>query len=384
MKLLLALALAFPAHGATMNDAFAFALHAKLPKDGNLFYSPYSLSSALAMAWAGAGGETAAEMAKVLGFTQAAAEVHKDFQGTNEAINAVGKAGVVKLSAANSLWVEKTFALKKAFTDLCAGAYGGSANGADFKQAAGKARLAINAWVEGKTAGRIKDLVPEGGVHALTRLVIANAVYFKGDWEDPFMNESTQPASFTKADGAKVQAQFMNKTSWHRFAELPDVQLLELAYKAESVSMLIVLPKKRDGLRDVEKRLNAAALARWTAALEGRKVQVALPKFKLEQTLSADKALAELGMARAFDAAKADFSGMSEEKGVFIGAVLHKAFVAVDEKGTEAAAATAVMMPGSAMMSDPPPVFRADHPFLFLIRGPKGVLLFVGRLADPA
>lgn len=380
---LLAAAMTMPASAASFsqdNAAFAFALHAKLPAQGNLFYSPYSLSAALGMAYAGARGETAAQMAKALRFRLPPAELHEAFRQANAVLNGSASA---KLAVANALWTDKAFALEPAFAELCARAYGGAATPLDFRKAAEAARKTINAWVEERTARRIKDLIPPNGVSDVTRLVITNAVYFKGEWETPFEADWTKPQPFTKADGAKVQAPLMDHTSWFEYADHADLQAVSLPYKGSGLSMLVLLPKRHGGLAALERQLSPEALAAWTRGMGQQRVRVMLPKFKLETAFGASQVLAALGMKDAFDPERADFSGMSKEKGLYVGAVLHKAFVAVDERGTEAAAATAVMMAGAAAMPAPPPVFRADHPFLFLIRDRAGNILFLGRLADP-
>lgn len=368
---------------AENNADFAFALHRQLDPKANLFCSPYSLSSALAMAYAGAAGKTKAEMAEALHFKAAPAVLHASFKAVNEGLNAVGKQGAVKLSAANALWGQKDARFKKEFLALCARFYGGGMNLVDFRAAAERARDTINAWVEEKTAGKIKDIIPTGALTSETRLVITNAVYFKGDWDKPFDKAATSNQPFHKTGGATTETPFMTTTRRLRYAELPGLKALELPYKGKDLAMLLLLPAGRDELPALEKQLSSKALTQWSQALAEREVEVHIPKFKLETAFSANQALAALGMATAFDPDRADFSGMSEEKGFYIGAVLHKAFVAIDEKGTEAAAATAVMMVGATSIPPPPPVFRADHPFLFLIRDTAGNILFLGRLAAP-
>lgn len=376
-----------PADGAgfTQDNAdFAFALHAKLPAKGNLFYSPYSISSAFGMVYAGAAGETAAELAAALRFEGAPADIHWAFKETNEDLNAWGKSGAVKLTVANALWGEKSQLFLREFVELCESRYGGALRRFDVSAGAAKVRDLINAWVERNTGGRIKDIIPEGGVKSDTKLVLTNAIYFKGDWLHTFEKNSTAPAPFYKAGGAKSKAFMMANVGSFRYGQFEGFQALELPYKGEKLAMMVLLPKAPDGLPALEKKLSGLALRRWGEGLRERSVEVYLPKFKIEGDFQLNGLLASLGAPRAFDPAKADFSRMTGKRDLYITSAVHKAFVAVDEEGTEAAAATAVMMgPTAAAMPEPVPVFRADRPFVFLIRDLRGNVLFLGRLSDP-
>jgi serpin B len=247
------------------------------------------------------------------------------------------------------------------------------------------ARKTINDWVEKATSEKIKDLIPQGVLTELTRLVLTNAVYFKSDWQDQFTEGETKEGPFTLGDGKTVQAPLM--TQWTRvgYMEDEDFQLADLPYKAGVLSMTILLPRKADGLKALEEKLSAKNLAEWLGKANVTHVDLTMPRFKFTSQFGLSKPLKELGMVDAFDPDRADFSGMTSEEKLFISAVLHKAFVAVDEKGTEAAAATAVVMATTMMPQQPEVVFRADRPFLFLIRHrPTGTVLFLGRLATPA
>lgn len=379
------------------NNAFALDLYAKLKdkEQGNLFFSPYSISTALAMTYAGARGETAAQMRKTLGFTLDDARLHPAFAGTIEALNAGGKENY-ELTVANSLWGEKTTKFLQPFLELTQACYGGGLNQVDFKTAWEAARLTINKWVEDKTKEKIKDLIPPKGVNDSTRLVLVNAVYFKGKWEIQFDKNLTKDAPFhlTASQTANVPLMSQGKANDVAYFKGKDFQAVELGYKGKGISMVIFLPDKVDGLKELEAQCTADNLGKWLGGLWETEVNVSLPKFKLtwgtkDLGPSGNKALPELGMKDPFNDAKADFSGMNGFKppsteALYISAVFHKAFVDVNEEGTEAAAATAVIMTRGAGLPSKPKVFKADHPFLFLIRETKtGGILFLGRVMNP-
>jgi len=252
----------------------------------------------------------------------------------------------------------------------------------DFVGATEKSRQAINLWVEDQTNKKIKDLIPQGVLTALTRLVLTNAIYFKGDWASQFKESATKDASFKLGGGKTVQAPLMYQKGKFGYKEDRDVQVLSMPYKGDDLSMVVVLPKKVDGLADVTANLTAAKIDAWTTRLYKRDVYVHLPKFKVESQFGLNDVLAKMGMPDAFDSSKANLSGMNGARNLYISAVIHKAYVDVNEEGTEAAAATAVVV---ALRSAPRrTTFRADHPFLFLIRHNKtGAILFMGRLANP-
>jgi serpin B len=238
--------------------------------------------------------------------------------------------------------------------------------------------------VDHKTKGKITDLIQPGVLGPATRLVLVNAIYFKGSWGREFDKHSTTKAPFTITEIQKVEVPLMNLTADFKYAEIDDLQLLELPYASDELSMVVLLPRKPDGLKGVEDLLNTQSLDHWLAPAREQKVAVFLPKFKLSAQFSLAEPLAVMGMTDAFSP-KANFSGMDGERDLYISAVVHKAFVDVNEEGTEAAAATGVVMRSMAvMMPRPTPIFRADHPFIFLIRdNHSGSILFLGRLADP-
>ncbi|MBI5684280.1 MAG: serpin family protein [Verrucomicrobia bacterium] len=367
------------------NTAFACELYAKLAGaagDANVFFSPHSISTALAMTSAGARGDTGAQMVKTLHFEPDPAKRHAAFAAMEANLNAVQKKGRVKLSVANSLWPQKDFALLESFLGLVRQNYGASVTPLDFS-ATETARKTINTWVEDKTNQKIRDLIPGGVLSAATRLVLVNAIYFKGDWASPFMAGATRPQPFRLLSGQTAQAPLMFQMKHFGYTEDETTQVLEMPYAGDDLSMLVLLPKKTGGLAALENSLTPANLAKWTQSMSSPEVRVYLPKFKMTCRFGLNDTLKAMGMGDAFDPGRADFSGMDGGRNLFISAALHKAFVEVNEQGTEAAAATGI---GIALTSLPaPPIeFRADHPFLFLIREKStDSILFIGRVTNP-
>lgn len=365
------------------NTEFALDLYDQLKgKEGNLFFSPYSISTALAMTYAGARGETEKQMAEALHFSLSQEALHPAFSSLQAGLNEVQKKGHVKLAIANSLWPHKKYPFKKDFMELVENNYGTSITSLDYAKETEKARQTINKWVEDKTNNKIKDLIKPGILNALTRMVLANAIYFKGNWASQFKKKFTRDMPFRINPSKKIKAPMMFQK--HEFGYYTDnqIQVLEMPYVGEQLSMVVLLPKKVDGLAQIEKSLSAAKLKQWTGKLRKTEVETWFPKFKMTLAFSLAEKLIALGMINAFDMGRADFSGMDGTKMLFISAVIHKAFVEVNEEGTEAAAATAVMMMKvSARMY---PQFRADHPFIFLIRDKAtDSILFMGRVVDP-
>ncbi len=362
---------------------FACDLYGRLrEKPGNLFLSPYSISTTLAMTYAGARGETEKQIGLVL-HCPAQAETHAAFAEMQAKLNAVQAKKHVQLSVASSLWAQKSYAFLRDFLDLTQTYYGAGVHLVDYRTAAEAARREINAWVEKKTQEKIKDLIKPQMVDAGTRLVLCNAIYFRGDWARQFKKDSTKEAPFKLAPGETVPVPLMNQTGQFGYGEMDALQILELPYAGDDLSMIVLLPKTDDGLPSLDANMTPDNLRAYTAALHPVEVDVFLPKFKMTCGFRLAETLAALGMSDAFDAQKADFSGMTGTKDLFISEVIHKAFVDVNEEGTEAAAATAVVKLATARPMKRP-VFRADHPFLFLIRAnATGSILFLGRLADP-
>lgn len=366
------------------NTAFALDLYQQLrTQEGNLFFSPYSISTALAMTYAGARGETEAQMAQALHFDLSQDALHPAFAALQGQLDAVQANGVVQLSLANALWPHVDYPFLESFLNLVRLYYGVSLVTLDYRSDPEAARQAINAWAEAQTRGKIKDLIPAGVLNALTRLVLTNAIYFKGNWASQFDDALTVNAPFTVQADQQVAVPLMTQKLTCGYGEFPELQVLELPYVGEALSMLVLLPRQVDGLASLEAQLTPGALAQWTARLRQSEVLVYLPRFKVEAAFRLDDALKPLGMVDAFDMELANFAGMDGTDMLSISAVLHKAFVEVNEEGTEAAAATAVVMNLRAMPR-PQPIFRADHPFLFLVReNSTGSVLFLGRVVDP-
>jgi serpin B len=367
------------------NNKFALELYSKLEsQQGNLFLSPYSISTALAMTYAGAKGQTEKQMAEALCFAPVKNEqFHKTFGEIIKQLNASGEKGSYELVVANALWGQKDYKFLPEFLTLVRENYGGDLQQVDFAAQTETARKTINAWVESNTKDKIKELIKPGMLDSMTRLVLTNAIYFKGKWASPFKPERTQDSPFVLLDGQKVNVPTMNQTSKFGYMEANDIQVLEMPYVNNDLSMVILLPKQADGVKGLEKELVSDNLTGWLAGIHKREVQVFFPRFKMASEFGLGKILSAMGMPDAFSG-KADFSGMTGNRELFISAVVHKAYVDVNEEGTEAAAATGVTMKLTGIGA-PPPVFRADHPFIFLIRDNQtGSILFLGRVANPA
>jgi serpin B len=367
------------------NNAFAIDLYAKLRAgDGNLFFSPESISTAFAMAYAGARGTTASEMAATLHFTLPPEKLHPAMGALLAGFNAEHQG--YQLRVADALWAEQDAKFLEDFLQLTATDYGAGFNRVDFKGAPEQVRASINQWVAQKTEDKIKDLLPHGSVTPTTRLVLTNAIYFKGDWQTQFDKASTKDEDFHLAAGATVKAPLMHQTLRLNYFNGGSFQAAEIPYKSGELSMIVLLPNDATGLPSLEQSLAVANVQQWLSQLRGgTKIILTLPKFKMTQQFELGRALSAMGMAQAFQKGAADFSGMTGKRDFWISAAVHKAFIDVNEEGTEAAAATGIVMRSMAMQREPQPiVFRADHPFVFLIRDNRsGGILFMGRVEDP-
>ncbi len=382
----------------TGNARFALDLYDRLKGDGNLFFSPYSVSTALAMTYAGARGETEREMAEVLHFPVAGPpaeagrvpdalaaavreEVASAFGALEEGLAADPETRGYELHVANSLWGHVDYPFVDSYIEFVGEHFDAPLTLVDFLRDAEGARLKINAWVEERTRERIKNLIPSGTLTPATVLVLTNAIYFKGDWETQFDPERTREAEFRGLGGATT-VRMMSRKGDYGYSEDEDVQILELPYKGDDLSMVVLLPKVEGpaGLDALERALTVESLDAWIGELRERSVAVSIPRFEMTWgTRELKGALQALAMRLAFDAGSADFSGMSAGERLFIGHVLHKAFIEVNEEGTEAAAATAVAMLRASL----PLTFRADRPFVFMIRDRNtGSILFLGRITD--
>jgi serine protease inhibitor len=363
------------------NNAFAFDLYTKLVNPtGNLFFSPYSISAALAMTYAGARGETARQMEQALHFGGAAG-LHPGFAKLMRQFNTAGKS--YQLAVANALWGQLGTEFYPKFLEITNRYYEAGFKEVDYIRQTEQARLMINDWVETKTNHKIVELIKPGVLNDLTRLVLTNAIYFKGQWESQFDPDATLEKPFYTSAAGKSDVPLMQQLGTFKYTETAQLQLLELPYTGGEIVMDILLPKPGSDLAGLEAGLQLSGFESWLANMELKLVQVFLPRFKLEKELSLVKSLQALGMTDAFDESRADFSGMSDTR-FYITHVIHKAYAGINEEGTEAAAATAVVMETKSAPMDHPLIFRADHPFLFLIRDARsGSILFMGRMAEP-
>jgi serpin B len=371
------------------NSAFTFDLYQALKEqDGNLFYSPHSISVALAMTYAGARGETAEEMAATLEFLLEQDRLHPAFNWLDTGLagrgeGAQGKDGEgFRLNIVNAIWGQKDYEFLSEFLDVLAENYGAGLRILDFINETEQSRITINDWVSDQTEDRIKDLIPEGVITALTRLVLTNAIYFNAAWAYPFDDKVTTNGPFYLLDGGQVTVPMMRQTEAFGYTDGEGYQAVEVLYDGEELSMVIMLPD--DGQFEVfEEGLQADKASDIIGSLQLTEVALTMPQFEFDSEFSLKDTLADMGMPVAFSDA-ADFSGMTGSPELFIADVIHKAFVAVDEAGTEAAAATAVPMELTAM-PDPPVEVALDRPFIFLIRDIEtGAILFVGRVVNPS
>jgi serpin B len=379
---------------AEADNRFAFDLYSRLAKDreyngSNLFFSPFSISSALAITYEGAKGKTADEIQSVFYFPANDTIRRGGFAGLNAGINSGDPS--YSLRTANALWAEKTYPFLADYTSTAERYYSANTTNLDFKTRPEESRITINNWVENKTEDRIKDLIPAGSIDPMTRLVVTNAIYFKGNWVKQFDKNMTEDTDFRTAPGKTVQVPMMQRTdedAVYLYAENNDLQMLSMPYEnttGKKLSMIVLLPK-RDNLTAAEASLSTDTLSALQQSAVSRRVMVYYPKFTLKTSYSLPDALGAMGMPTAFTR-NADFSGMDGTKNLYISDVIHQAFVDVNEEGTEAAAATAVIMKMAAAPGNPEPVpvFRADHPFVFLIQDDEtGAILFMGRVVNPA
>jgi serpin B len=376
------------------NNQFAFDLYAQLRTEpGNLFFSPYSISSALSMTYAGARGETAKEMAEVLHFNSVGAKVHAAQGALIKALNSQDAKRPYQLAVANRLWGQQSYPFLNGFQQLLDQNYGAKMELIDFGRSE-IARQTINNWAEQKTLGKIKDLIPPAAINSDTRLVLVNAIYFKGNWAEQFKSQQTFPQPFFLSAGKDVSVPMMHHTSEYLFAHVKydgekQLKVLLIPYQSNELSMVVLLPDAQGGLADLENHLSAGAVKDWMGKLKHNEVQLTLPKFQMTAGFRLEKTLANMGMPLAFSppsphAEGADFSGVNGGKELYLSAVIHKAFVDVNEEGTEAAAATAVVPPPPGPVGMEPAQFLADHPFVFLIRDNRSEsILFVGRVSNP-
>ena len=369
------------------NNQFAVEFYTHI-KDGNerdnMFFSPYSISTVMAMVYEGARQKTADEIQSVFHFPtdpfirRSSFEVAQSYFNRNET--------AYELNVANALWVEKDFLLQDTFKSVVMNSYKGEVFNSNFKKEPEKEHTKINKWVEDETKEKIKDLLPPGSLDTLTRLVLTNAIYFKGNWEEPFEEHQTKYEKFWLNENQVEKVPMMQKTGVFNYFQTEKVQILEIPYETKDLSMLIFLPrgKTEEDFKSLEKSLTTENMKLWKENLEEQRVDVFIPKFTFKKAYNLKGALTKMGMPLAFGFS-ADFEGINEIGGLYISQVFHKAFIKVNEKGTEAAAATgAVMVLESMTIFPEPQVFKADHPFIFLIQErTTGYILFMGKVANP-
>jgi len=367
------------------NSAFAFDLYQALRQksDGNLFYSPHSISLALAMTYAGSRGETEQQMAATLHYTLLQEQLHSAFNFLDTTLAGYSdpeNEDAFQLNIANAIWGQDGYEFLSHFLDTLAENYGAGLRTVDYINATEAARQTINDWVSDETEEKIQDLIPQGTLDSLVRLVLTNAIYFNGKWVLPFEENNTHDAPFALLDGSTVTVPMMSQMEDLKYAEGDGYQAVELPYRDSSLTMLFILPEI-GRFEELEQALSADLVASITGEFTPQQVNLFVPKFTFESEFNLSETLIQMGMPAAF--AGADFSGMTGNRDLFISEVLHKAYVAVDEEGTEAAAATAVVMRLGAVM-DESVLMMLDHPFLFLIRdNSTGAILFLGRVLNP-
>ena len=377
---------------AVANNRFAFDLYSRLAKDqeyagSNIFFSPLALTSALAITYEGARGKTADEIRSVSHLPENNTSRREGFSGLNAGINSGDPS--FSLYTVNALWAEQTYPFLTEYMSAAEHSYGAKTTNLDFKDHPEDSRITINTWVEDRTEHRIKDLIPAGVIDPTTRLVITNAIYFKGDWVMRFDKTETADADFRMAPGKSVKVPMMQRTDEDAiflYAENSDLQMLSMPYvhtTSKGLLMIVLLPKS-DNLMTTEASLSAGTLSTLQQSAESWRVKVYFPKYTLKTKYSLPKTLGTMGMPTAFTG-NADFSGMDGTKNLFVSDVIHQAFVGVNEEGTEAAAAMAVgPMAYASENPEPVAVFRADHPFIFLILDNEtGSILFIGRVVNP-
>lgn len=384
---------------AAGNRAFAIDLYRQLSStDGNLIFSPFSVSLAMAMVDAGARAQTLDQINTGMHFTLPSAQLHPAFNSLDASLESLGvPAGTpqptdeynlgddFQLNIANSLWGQANHTFLPEYLDLLAQNYGAGLQTLDFTKDPDAARKIINNWVSEKTKDKIQDLFAQGTITPDTRLVLANAIYFKASWQSVFYKENTKDGPFTLMDSSQVTVPMMTsgKTA-NQYFKGSDYTAVSLPYRGSQVEMIIVLPDTGN-FQNFEKEFDSAKLEEVLNSLSGSAVDLTLPRFKVESSFSLNQALSSLGISAAFNPDQADFSGMDGQQDLYISQVVHKAFIQTDESGTEAAAATGIAMEASSMPVETPPQVIVDHPFLFFIYDQtSGSILFEGRVLDPS
>ena len=376
------------AAAAADNNAFAIDLYGHLTgRSGNLLFSPYSINSALAMAYAGARGQTATQMAQAMHFSLQGEQLHAAIGALSGQLMTEASDGgktLYQLSVADAVWTQQGLPYNPDFLRVLQKDYASELRQSDFVHSYQQARTDINRWVAQNTADKIPNLLPDGSVDSTTRMILVNAIYFKGDWATPFKTERTSDQPFHTDGQNSISTPLMFGNVFCLASETADLQIVELPYNGDKLSMVILLPRSVDGMGTLEKQLTSEHIDQWISQLVDQSVNVHLPKFKLTCSFELADTLKSMGMRDAFSYPIADFTGMTTADRFRISAVVHQALIDVNEEGTEAAAATGVTMMAGAVMRQRLMDFRADHPFIFLIRQQStGAILFAGRLMNP-
>jgi len=366
----------------TGNNEFSFSLYDEINNEAaNVFFSPYSISSALAMTYNGAREKTKEEMADVMNFNKNEESLSKNFSALNSHItNLTSKK--IQLNIANSIWGQQDYGFEKRFLELNNKYYGAGVKEVNFKENYKSIRKDINKWVENKTQEKITDLIKSNMLDPMTRMVLVNAIYFNGKWAFPFKEEDTYEDVFYIYSECKTKTNFMERQVSLKYYEDDLAQVVEIPYSGKSLSMMVILPKERYGMEQLEHQLNENLYHSYQKSMKTKKVKLTLPKFKITDDFELNEPLKNLGMESAFGK-NADFSGMTGKKDLYISNVVHKSFVEVNEEGTEAAAATGVVMRKTSVNMDKKE-FKADHPFVFFIKDNEhDTILFMGRIMNP-
>lgn len=365
------------------ND-FALALYSHLKSSpDDIFLSPHSIFMALAMLHAGARGRTARQMAEVLHLPLEGERLHAAVRALQ---GEPGRERGYELDIANALWGQRGYDFRSEYLGILKDTFGAGLYEVDFASATEEARGRINEWVAERTRGRIPEVIPPDVLDPLARLVLTNAIFFKGKWESPFESWRTHESTFHLPSGrGDVRVSMMAQTHGFPYCEQGDVRLLEMPYRGDRFGMLFLLPGSVEGLPEVEAALEGGKLDSWLRGLKMQEVDVLLPRIKMTTGALLGDILRSMGMTEVFDVARADLSGITSVEDVCLSEVIHRTYLEVDELGTEAAAATALVAVGAGVDPNPPPVFRADHPFLFLIEDRQtGSILFMGRVCTAA
>ena len=371
------------------NNQFALEFYSRIKDQEagkNSFFSPYSISTAMGMTYEGARHETAREIQSVFHFSEENSVRRASVAAVYNQLNK--NQGDYTLSTANALWIQKDYPLLSEVTEVVSQYYGGHLSNLDFINKTEQSRNTINEWIKDQTQEKIVDAIQHGVLGPLTRIVLTNAIYFKGSWEIAFAEGDTKEEAFRVSAGQTVQAPMMSIAGKEfGYTETQDVQILEMPYKGDNISMLVLLPKN-DDMESLERGLDINKLSEWSRQLKKQEMDVYIPKFSFKSGYDLKELLKEMGMPLAFTPPEkdsgADFSGFVDKKELYISTVKHLAVIDVNEEGTEAAAATVVVMKATSVRRDAPPVFRADHPFIFLIREKQtGHILFMGKVINP-